>query len=177
LVATPAGVFVSNRIDDSFAVVDVGSPGVEVQLQNRTVGVTDSNGRKLVPGLVSYEANSISIDPRSLPVDADIPRTREVVVPADRTGVVLDFGVLTATAAALVGLVDAQGKPLDVGLAGRLEGGKEEFVVGYDGQAYLTGLSASNTIVVDRKNGQSCRATFAYEPAKGSQVVLRGVCR
>jgi outer membrane usher protein len=178
VVAMPAGIFVANRIDDSFAIVDVGAPGVEVQLQNRTIGKTDDSGKKLVTGLVSYETNPISIDPRSLPIDADIPRTREIVVPAHRTGVVLDFGVRTATAAAIVALVDAAGKPLDVGLITRLDGGKDEFVIGYDGQVYVTGLAASNTLVVERKNGQSCRAAFAFEASRGNQVVVPGVvCR
>ncbi len=82
------GVFATNRIDDAFAVVDVGAPDVDVQFQNRPVGKTDGQGRILVPGLNSYEPNTVSIDPKNLPVDADVPATKEVVVPADRSGVV-----------------------------------------------------------------------------------------
>jgi outer membrane usher protein len=45
------GVFFSNRIDDSFAVVDTGTPGVPVLYENRPVGETNSSGKLLVPNL------------------------------------------------------------------------------------------------------------------------------
>ncbi|MGX9145764.1 fimbria/pilus outer membrane usher protein [Mesorhizobium sp. 128a] len=169
------GVFATTRIDDAFAVVDVGTPDVEVLHQNRPVGKTDSRGRILVTGLNSYELNTVSIDPKNLPVDADVPATKETVVPADRNGVVLKFGVSEAAQAALVTLLDASGTPLEAGLSGRLEGGKEDFVVGYDGQAYIKGLSRQNAVQVDRVDGTSCRASFAFEAARGRQVTIKDV--
>jgi len=173
LVATSGGVFAANRIDDSFAVVDVGVPGVEVQFQNRPIGNTNSRGKKLITGLNSYEPQTISIDPKNLPVDAAIPTTRQVIVPAGQTGIVLDFGVKEAPEAALVGLVDASGAPLEAGLTGRV--GDSEFVVGYDGEAYMMGLQRSNTATVDLADGGSCNASFGYRPSKGQQVVIKGI--
>lgn len=169
------GVFATNRIDDAFAVVDVGTPDVEVLHQNRPVGKTDSKGRILVTGLNSYELNTVSIDPKNLPVDADVPTTKETVVPADRNGVVLKFGVSEAAQAALVTLVDASGTPLEAGLSGRLDGGTEDFVVGYDGQAYIKGLARQNSVLVDRGDGSSCRATFPFEAVRGQQVTIKDV--
>jgi len=49
------GVFLANRIDDAFAVIDTGVPGVEVFHENRPVGFTDAAGRALIPGLRSYQ--------------------------------------------------------------------------------------------------------------------------
>ncbi|MBA1143144.1 fimbria/pilus outer membrane usher protein [Mesorhizobium neociceri] len=169
------GVFATNRIDDAFAVVDVGTPDVEVLHQNRPVGKTDSKGRILVTGLNSYELNTVSIDPKNLPVDADVPTTKETVVPADRNGVVLKFGVSEAAQAALVTLVDASGTPLEAGLPGRLDGGAEDFVVGYDGQAYIKGLARQNSVLVDRGDGSSCRANFPFEAVRGRQVTIKDV--
>ncbi|MGX5850724.1 fimbria/pilus outer membrane usher protein [Mesorhizobium sp. PL10] len=169
------GVFATTRIDDAFAVVDVGTPDVEVLHQNRPVGKTDSRGRILVTGLNSYELNTVSIDPKNLPVDADVPATKETVVPADRNGVVLKFGVSEAAQAALVTLIDASGTPLEAGLSGRLDGGKEDFVVGYDGQAYVKGLSRQNSVQVDRVDGTSCTASFTFEAARGRQVTIKDV--
>src|SRR5204863_1398973 len=55
-------VFASNRIDDSFAVVDTaGAPGIRVRQENRDVGRTNSRGRFLVPDLRSFEINQLSI--------------------------------------------------------------------------------------------------------------------
>lgn len=140
IVATLAGVFIGNRINDSFAVVDAGAPDVEVSVQNRPVGKTGRNGKKLVTGLVSYEENLVSINPTSLPVEASIAATRRIAVPAEQRGVVLDFGIQVKTAAALVTFVDPAGKPLDVGLTGQIDGIGDTFFVGYDGQAYIEGL-------------------------------------
>ncbi|MER8915393.1 fimbrial biogenesis outer membrane usher protein [Mesorhizobium sp. M0761] len=169
------GVFATNRIDDAFAVVDVGTPDVEVLHQNRPVGRTDSKGRILVTGLNSYELNTVSIDPKNLPVDADVPATKETVVPADRNGVVLKFGVSEAAQAALVTLVDSSGTPLEAGLSGRVDGGTEDFVVGYDGQAYIKGLGKQNSVQVERADGGSCRAEFPFEAVRGRQVVIGDV--
>jgi len=172
------GVFASNRIDDAFAVVDVGTPGVEVQFQNRAVGKTNRSGRLLVPDLRSYEPNMVSIDPANLPIDADVPVTRAVLVPANRSGVVVRFGVSEKSAAALVAFIDADGNPLPAGLEGRLEGDPDAFVIGYDGEAYIHRLQAKNTALVEFDDGSACRADFSFRPAPGEQVAIRKVvCR
>ncbi|CAN7687763.1 fimbria/pilus outer membrane usher protein [Rhizobium rhizogenes] len=168
-------VFTSTRIDDAFAVVDVGTPGVEVQQQNRPVGKTNNSGRILVPNLNSYEPNTVSIDPKNLPVDADVPATKEVVVPADRSGVVVKFGVTKAPQAAVITIIDKNGAPLQAGLSGKLQGTNEEFVIGYDGQAYIRGLGARNAIDIPLQDGNTCHAEFPYTPQPGKQVVIDDV--
>ncbi|PKA43776.1 fimbrial assembly protein [Rhizobium sullae] len=168
-------VFATNRIDDAFAVVDVGTPDVDVQQQNRPVGKTNSSGRIIVPNLKSYEPNTVSIDPKNLPVDADVPTTREVVVPADRSGVVVKFGVSDAPQAALVTIEDQNGTPLQAGLSGKLQGANDEFVIGYDGQTYIRGLGDRNSIDVTLSDGSRCHAEFSYKPEPGKQVVINDV--
>jgi outer membrane usher protein len=169
------GVFFGNRIDDAFAVVNAGVPDVAVQYENRPIGVTNKSGMLLVPYLNSYQKNKISIDPKNLPVDADIPKTREVVVPADRSGVVVDFGVSEAPKAALVTFVGKNGEPLKVGAQVRLEGAEQSFVVGYDGQAYIRGLAQHNVATIYAPEGDSCRAEFEYTPKSGEQVQINNV--
>jgi outer membrane usher protein len=169
------GVFLANRIDDGFAVVDTGVAGVEVFHENRSVGFTDASGRALIPSMRSYQKNKISIDTRNLPVDADISTTQEVVAPADRAGVRLDFAVHTNTRAAVLKLTTADGQPVPAGTQGKIEGG-EEFVVGYDGRAWVKGLSADNTATV-RLTGRECRASFAYSARQNALVVIPVTCR
>lgn len=169
------GVFATNRIDDAFAVVDVGAPDVEVQYQNRPAGKTGRRGKIIVPDLRSYEDNTVSINPGNLPVDADIPATKEIVVPADRSGVVVDFGVSDRPAAALVSFVDAGGTPLPVSSTGTLSDNPDTFVIGYDGEAYVRALKTNNSVTIDLGNGNSCQATFPYRENPGKQVVIRKV--
>jgi len=171
-------VFFANRIDDAFAVVDVGAPNVGVQYQNRPIGETDSRGVLLVPYLSSFQDNKISIDPKNLPIDADVPTTRAVVVPADHNGVLVKFGVSETSQAALIAFVDNTGKPVGVGAQGRLEGSAQTFVIGYDGQTYLRGLAAQNVVTIEQPDGNSCQAAFGYSPQPGEQVTIDNVaCR
>jgi len=171
------GVFFSNRIDDAFAVVDAGSPNVDVYHDNRLIGQTDSSGRLLVPYLRSYQNNQLSLDTTNLPVNADVATTKDVVVPAFRSGVRVDFGVRTVSDSAVVILTDAEGKNLKAGLKGEVEGSGGQFVVGYDGRAFIKGLAAANRVRVALGVGE-CHAEFGFQPAESRQVVIGPVvCR
>ncbi len=172
------GVFVTNRIDDAFAVIDAGAPGVDVFRENRRVGATDRNGLLLIPDLRAYDRNAISIDPKNLPVDTEIPRTSEVVVPTDRGGSVVRFGISVAPEAAALVLRNATGAVLAAGSRGHLEGSGESFVVGYDGQAYVRGLKPRNVAMVDLADGGTCRASFSFANTPGARVDIGNVvCR
>ena len=170
------GVFLSNWIDDGFAVVKTGASGMEVRHDNRAVGMTDARGMLLVPTLRSYQKNKITIDPSNLPVDAEITSTREVVVPADRAGVMVNFSMRSDTTSALVTFTRPGGEVIPAGAVGRIEGG-DEFIVGYDGQAFVRNLSASNAATIEFADG-TCRANFAFAPRPGEQVQISPVeCR
>ncbi len=165
------GVFFSNRIDDAFAVVNVGAPNVDVLHENRPAGKTNAQGQILIPNLASYQKNNIAIDPSGLPLDADAPVTQTLVMPAHRGGVVVNLDVKSEAKGAVLVLHGKDGKVLGAGSSGQLEGGNEPFVVGYDGRAYVKGLAAANTVVVTHAGGQ-CRASFPYAPEKNVQVSI-----
>ncbi len=165
------GVFFGNRIHDSFAVVDAGVPNVPVLQDNRPVGTTNPWGKLLVPDLRSYQANKIGIDPAALPGSAEAETTQKTVAPANHSGVYVDFGVEKDVHGAIVILAGPDGKVLSPGAKGRLDGSDETFIVGYDGQAYIKHLAASNAIVAE--NGEAeCRASFSYAPANGKRAVI-----
>jgi len=164
-------VFFTNRIDDSFAVVDTGTPGIPVFHENRPVGETDSRGQLLIPNLRAYGNNKISIDPKGLPVNAEIESTEDVVAPADRSGVLVKFATKTNVQAAVVILIGANGKPLPVGSKGELKGAAGGFVVGYDGRAFVKQLKDANNVTITLDKGE-CHAAFDYAASEDSQVVI-----
>jgi outer membrane usher protein len=170
IVAAGGGVFFANRIDDAFAIVDAGAPGLEVSYENRPVARTDASGKAIVPTLNAYQSNKISIDPRDLPLNASIATTQEVLAPPDRSGVLVDFGIRTDVRSAVVILDGPAGQPLQAGLRGKTASGRG-FVVGYDGRAFLEGLEATNIATVELATGE-CRAEFAYAPQGDSQVSI-----
>ena len=173
VVVMSGGVFPANRIDDAFAVIETGVPGIEVFHENRPVATTDSSGRALVPGLRSFQRNKIAIDTDKLPVDADVSTTEMYVAPGDRSGVRLNFAVQANARPAVVVFQGADGRPVPAGASGQVEAG-ESFTVGYDGRAYIKNLNPQNKItiaMVDRE----CSASFAYEARPNEQVIVPGV--
>jgi outer membrane usher protein len=165
------GVFLTNRIDDSFAVVDTGVAGIPVFYENRPIGATNGSGQLLVPNLRAYGSNKLSIDPKGLGVNDEIETTEDVVAPADRSGVLVKFKARTNVQVAVVILVGANGKPLAVGSRGRLDGGEADFVVGYDGRAFVKELKSANTVTVTLGKGE-CHASFDYAAEQDRQVVI-----
>jgi outer membrane usher protein len=163
-------VFLSNWIDDGFAIVSAGTPGLEVRHDNRAVGVTDGQGKLLVPSLRSYQNNKITIDPSNLPIDAEIERTSDSVTPAHGAGLLVNFKVRNNTASALVTFVRGDGSFVPAGSAGRIEGG-DEFTVGYDGQSFIQNLKRANSAAIEFLDGK-CSASFEFTPKAGEQVQI-----
>lgn len=171
VVAANGDLFLANRIDDAFAIVDAGAADVDVLFENRRVATTDGQGRALVTGLRSYQSAKISIDPTHLPINADLPLTQVNVTPADHSGVAVRFGVRSKANSALLVFRFPDGNFVPVGSVGHIEGQEQEFIIGYDGQAYVTDLAATNKAVVDHSTG-GCRAEFAYQSDGSSQIVI-----
>ncbi|MDP2738277.1 MAG: fimbria/pilus outer membrane usher protein [Pseudorhodobacter sp.] len=175
VVAAGGGIFLTRRVNDAFAVIDAGAPGVEVKSENRTVGVTGRSGKLLVPDLRGYERNTLSIDPSSLPIDASVSSTRLTVSPAHRSGARVDFGVDANPASAVIELVDTKGQPLGVGGKAVVNGRDDGLLVGYDGQVFALALKAWNEITVTYPGSEPCHAEFAYTDEPGSMTEIRGV--
>lgn len=171
IVAMGGGVFASRRIDSSFAVVHGAGADTPVLVDTRHIATTNKAGRALVPDLPSFQASTLAIDPSELPIDVEPARTQAVVVPGDRAGVIVEFGVARVAEATVI-LVDAAGKLLPVGAFVTVAGAKEPAVVGYDGRAYLTGLSKHNSIRVEREGAPDCTAQFDFVPVAGGQALI-----
>ncbi|RYG36870.1 MAG: fimbrial biogenesis outer membrane usher protein [Burkholderiales bacterium] len=168
-------LFASEHVNGSFALVDVGAPGVAVSHENRPAGKTNLRGRILIPELTPYTANRIAIDPANLPVDANIGATNTTIVPRGRSAAYVDLRVSLDAASALIELLDTAGKPLPAGSVVELAGARETFAVGYDGLAFLERLQQRNRITVALPDGSSCEASFEYAPSAGDQVRINGV--
>lgn len=175
IVAAGGGVFVAERIDDAFAVVDAGSADVPVLFENRPAGRTGGNGKLLLPDLRSYERNRIAIDPKGLPLDTIVDSTKQNVIPAARSGVVVSFGEKKQGGSALIVFKDENGRVLEMGTLGRIDAASEPFMVGYDGEAFVEGLESRNRLILERPGGAKCLAEFVFKPETGTQTMLPDV--
>jgi outer membrane usher protein len=165
-VAVLNGVHVSNRIEGAFAVVETGLPGVRVLQENRDVGVTDASGRLFLPALLARDANALALDPATIPIEAEIEDTLRTVTPPGRGGITVKYKSNPAPAAAIVAFVDAEGKPLPAGSDVNATGASPS-TIGYDGEAYLTGLQPQNTVQITTPSGAACTARFSFTRRKG----------
>lgn len=87
-------LYPTRPIYDSFILVKAGeTPGVMVKYNNQEVGVTSGNGEVLVPGLISYYENKVTIDADQLPINYVVLETKKIVTLPYRSGGVLKFNI------------------------------------------------------------------------------------
>ncbi|WP_165390951.1 fimbria/pilus outer membrane usher protein [Pseudoduganella lutea] len=176
LVLMDGVVSPARQVGEGFALVSTGVPGVPVVHENRPLGSTDRRGYLLVPNLIPYTSNTLSIDTTALPVDARVPSTRMTAVPQRLAGVLVAFPVERYAAATVI-LHDAEGRPLPVGTAVADPVSGNATVVGYDGKAFVDGLRARNRLVIGA-GANRCEVLFAWQAASGDLPVIGPlVCR
>jgi outer membrane usher protein len=161
------GLFPSNTIYDSFAIVDTAPmPHVHVLQENRAVGSTNNRGRLLVPDMRAFDVNHLAIDPIDIPSDAMFEEIARVVRPQDLSGVVVRFPIQFSHGA-LLQLVDQNGVPIPLGSTATLRATNSIVSIGYDGDAYIEGLNPHNEVTVERVDGKHCTVVFDYHPLPG----------
>lgn len=147
IAGTGGGVFLSRRVDDSFAVVQVADySGVRVYRDNHEVSRTDEHGLALIPRLRAYQKNALRIEQADLPVEAEVDTLELTSTPALRSGVVVDFPVRRSRNATFR-LTDDNGMDLPPGANVRLEGDSRKFPVGFNGSVFVTGLKTHNRLI------------------------------
>ena len=172
------GVFASDWIDDSFAVVNAsGVKNVGIYNENRYAGRTDDNGQLLLTDLRAYDVNKISVDVLDLPLTLQLDQSDQYVKPRDRSGVIVHFNARRASDVTLT-LKDAAGNYLPIGASIRVRETGLQAPVGYDGVSYLQELAPLNTLDVLLPSGDQCHATLVppvrSEGGMANEVV---VCR
>lgn len=137
----------------SFAVVKVGDlKDVQVYRSNQIAATTNSSGMALVPGLLPYQKNQITIDPGELPLDVEIKGVKELATPYARSGMLVEFPVRRSRNA-LVVLHQPNGSPVPAGTRVTVTPSALKFIVAKRGQVYLTDLETDNRIAVQWRNG------------------------
>ncbi len=171
IVATKSGVFLGNPISDSFAVVDAGVEGIDVSYENRFVGKTGKNGKLLISQLHAYQPNKISIDPENLPLNTSVSETEKHVAPRSKSGVLVDFGVKKDGNGLIAILQDSKGVFLAPGTKINVSGKDEPFVMGYDGEVFLTDIGEHVTLTAEGVNS-TCAVSFDFKADKETQASI-----
>ena len=170
-IFTDGRLFATRRLEESFAVAEVpGYPDVGIGLGSNVLAHTDKDGIALVPRLLPYQNNAVRIDPKELPVSAEIDTIEINAVPHWRSAVKVKFPVRGGRGALIKLLLD-DGEIAPAGSIVRIEGDKETFYVARRGEAYVTGLEPASRLHLEW-NGHSC--AFQVElPAPDKDVIPR----
>jgi outer membrane usher protein len=162
-------LFLSRRVDESFALVEVpGYGGVGIGLGSNVLTRTNEDGVALVPRLVPYVVNSIRLDPKELPINAELDSIERQAVPAWRSAVKVQFPV-RAGRGALIRIVLDDGDPAPAGAVVTLEGDAETFYVARRGEAYVTGILPASKLRL-AWNGAQCPISITLPPDNPDQI-------
>jgi outer membrane usher protein len=163
-------------VQNSFAVVDTGNaPGVRVYRENQLVGTTDTHGRLLVPDLLPFSVNRLSIDDSDLPVATGLAAVAEQIAPPANAGVPVHFKV-DARSSVRVRLVDSDGSVVLVGTALWLDGHSLPLPVGYDGLVYADIPDGTHLLEARWADGQ-CRARLEVTGTQAKAESCRRVAQ
>jgi outer membrane usher protein len=92
VVVPGAGVFFTRPVQDGYAVIRVpGAANVRGYLNNNEIGRTNGSGNLLVPNLLSYYANGLSVSAQDLPTDYRIDGGAQVAATPYRGAAVVHF--------------------------------------------------------------------------------------
>jgi outer membrane usher protein len=159
-----------NLNGNSFAVVQTpGYKNVDVYINNQLTTRTDKNGNALVPNLLPYQETTVRIDPNTLPITADIETTSKVVAPYLSSGVIVPFGVQNIRGVTLT-LKQASGEWVPEGAVINIFGKKDEFIVGSEGQTYLTNLEGTTKLDVNWE-GHHCQFIISLPAVNSTNTI------
>lgn len=86
------GAFFTRPIEGGFGVIRVpNTRGVRGYLNNQEIGRTDADGNLVIPNLLPYYGNRLSIGDSDLPVDYSVEQTERVVAPPLRGAAIAEF--------------------------------------------------------------------------------------
>ncbi|PPD13644.1 MAG: hypothetical protein CTY25_15110 [Methylobacterium sp.] len=167
VVATPGGVFASRRVNDAFAVVDVGASGVEVLHENRPVAKTDWSGKAVIPDLRSFQRSKVAISPETVPAGTHITLTEQDVIPGYRGSSTVRVKTIAAQDTARVKIQNEKGEPIPIGAVLTHQETGINYAIGYGGMVFIPGIGDTNTVTI-RHGEKSCETSFTREDRNGS---------
>jgi outer membrane usher protein len=176
LVLVDGRFFATRPVDSSFALVQVpGVEGVRTMLENQEVGRTDRDGDLLVPSLLPYQANRLSIRGEDVPLEYELGPLEQVVAPPLRGGAVARFAVrriAAVTGALSVPLPEGRVRPANGEVTVAAGDLRRASPVTAEGRFWLDGLPAGRHRAEVAWREGFCAVDLEIGPAAGAVVDL-----
>ncbi len=177
LVVIGGGVHATRPVQDGFALVRVpGVRDVRTYLSNQEVGRTGRHGDVVIPGLLPYYGNRLSIADSDVPIDRDLQRSEMVLATPYRGGALALFPAprpwrVSGRVVLLRGtevIIPGNG-----GLTVTTASGAMESSLGSDGTFYFEGLSPGDYAARVQFGGDACDMTL-HVPPSNAPVIKAG---
>jgi outer membrane usher protein len=176
MVLAERNLFVTRRVDSSFALAEIkGYSDIGIGIGGNMLTRTNSNGVALITNLMPYQNNSIRLDPRELPMSAEIDSIEQLAVPAYRSAVKISFPVRSGRGA-LISIELDDGDVAPAGAIAWIEGDDREFYVARRGQTFITGMQPQNQVQLRWKD-QLCRFEVILPPEAEEEIARVGPLR
>jgi outer membrane usher protein len=166
-------VFATRPVEEAYALLRVGVPGVTAYLENQEAGVTDDHGDLLVPSLLARYSNRLSIRAADIPMDYEVGKVEQIVAPMRKGGMVVRFDV--SPIHAVTGRLTLEGDGRQAPGGGELllvqDGAELRSPTTTDGRFFLEGAKPGRHAVEVVWRGGTCRATLVVPERAGVQDV------
>lgn len=159
----------------------VAAPGAGgVGIQGQTGVKTDFRGYTLVPYASPYRKNDVVLNTETLGEETEVALSSQTVIPT--RGAIVRASYQTSVGyRALMTLVQTNGRPVPFGATVKTsqQSSGERFIVGDNGQVYLTGLENQGQLLVKWGEGADERCSTAYSVPENNEgiLTLSGQCR
>jgi outer membrane usher protein len=174
VVGIGGGLFLSRPVEQSYALVQVPDvKGVRAYASNQEVGKTDRNGNLLVPNLLAYYGNQLSIADEDVPMNHAVAAREITLAPPFRGGAVARFPVARVQGVTGIVTIDVQGKPV-VPAYGEvtLRAGQAGLTspVGADGAFYFENVPPGSYTAALEYKADTC--TFILKVPASDRIVI-----
>lgn len=178
LIAIGGGVHAVRPVEDGFALIRVpGVAGVRTYVSHQEVGRTDRNGNLVVPGLLAYYGNHVSIADSDIPADREVQKNETLIAPPYRGGALALFPALRPWRVS-GRIVMMRGTSVVVPANGMLQvatgAGWLESDLGSDGAYYLEGVAPGDYRARVTLGADTCDFTL-HVPRSDAPVIRGGV--
>jgi outer membrane usher protein len=180
LVTVGGHAFATRPVEQGFGLIEVpGRAGVRGYVNNQEVGHTDGDGDLLVPEMIPYYANRVSIADEDLPMDFKIDATERLLAPPLRGGAVARFDVERLRAVTGSVVMSVAGTDVDPSFGEMLVhaggAGTDDKVspLGRHGEFYFEGLPAGTYGAEIDSAAGTCRLQLVV-PASDKAIIDAG---
>lgn len=178
LVFIGGGVHFTRPVENGYALVQVPEvQGVRTYVSNQEVGRTDRHGNLVVPNLLAYYANRVSIDDTDVPMDRDVPHDAMLLAPPYRGGAIALFPAPRSwrVAGRFVVVRDRTVMtPSNWALVVATPSGPVNSALGNDGAFYVEGVAPGDHRAELSGEGLTCVVTL-HVPSSTDPVIRAGV--